>query len=169
MSGSADQRFAAPQAHVDDVTGVSGPVLAGRGTRLLAAILDGLILGGLAWALMNVPAINTLLTPKDDGFLTLNVGALLVGYPLFLVVQGWCLVQRGQTLGKMICGIRIVRTDGSPADAFRLLGLRYGVGYLTTVSVGLSSLYGLIDSLLIFRSSRQCLHDTIADTKVIKA
>ncbi|WP_211326916.1 RDD family protein [Roseateles depolymerans] len=151
------------------MTGTNDPVLADRGTRLLAAIVDGLILAALAWALTNVPVVNALLTPKDESFFALNVGALLVGYPLFLVVQGWCLVQRSQTLGKMLCGIRIVRTDGSPASAARLLGLRYGVGYLTSISFVLSSLYGIIDSLLIFRSSRQCLHDTIADTKVIKA
>lgn len=168
MSGLADQRFAAPEAHVDDVTGAAGPVLAGRGTRLLAAILDGLILGGAVWALSNVPALASLLVPKDESFLSFNWGTLLVGYPLFLLVQGWCLLQRGQTLGKMICGIRIVRTDGSKADAFRLLGLRYGVGYLTTVSTALSGIYGIIDALLIFRESRQCLHDNIADTKVIK-
>jgi uncharacterized RDD family membrane protein YckC len=30
-------------------------------------------------------------------------------------------------------------------------------------------LYGLIDSLLIFRESRRCLHDNIADTIVVKA
>ena len=29
------------------------------------------------------------------------------------------------------------------------------------------SLYALVDALLIFRSSRKCLHDTIADTIVV--
>ena len=49
-----------------------------------------------------------------------------------------------------------------------LLGLRYGVGMLMNVSAGLSMIYGLVDSLLIFRESRKCLHDSIADTRVIK-
>lgn len=168
MSGPVDQRFAAPQAFVEDVTSAPGAVLAGRGTRLLAAIVDGLLLAGLAWALAKVPSFTALLETKDVGFFGLNLITPLAGYALFLLVQGWGLVQRGQTVGKMICGIRIVRTDGTRADAFRLLGLRYGVGYLTTVNLAVSSLYGIVDSLLIFRESRQCLHDTIADTKVIK-
>jgi len=30
-------------------------------------------------------------------------------------------------------------------------------------------LLAMVDILLIFRSSRQCVHDQIADTKVVKA
>ena len=30
-------------------------------------------------------------------------------------------------------------------------------------------LYGLVDALMIFRDSRKCLHDNIADTIVVKA
>ena len=88
--------------------------------------------------------------------------------PLFLLIQAWPLVTRGQTIGKLLFKLRIVRTDGSKVDPLRMLGLRYGVGALTGVVSGVSMIYGIIDGLLIFRESRQCLHDTIADTKVIK-
>ena len=108
------------------------------------------------------------LKAAEQGMWTWNPMGLLIGIPIFLLIQGWPLVTRGQTIGKMLCKLRIVRTDGSKADAFRLLGLRYGIGSLTGVVSGFAMIYGLIDSLLIFRGSRQCLHDTIADTKVIK-
>ncbi|MBB3195322.1 RDD family protein [Roseateles terrae] len=168
MSGNTDQRFAAPEAFVEDV-GTSGGVLAGRGVRLVAALLDGVLLGGIVFGLMAAsPTISRLLSPENPSYFAVHWSGLLIGLPLFLLVQGWTLVSRGQTLAKIVFGLRIVRTDGSKVDPFRILGLRYGVGYLTAITTGTQMLYGLIDALLIFRESRQCLHDTIADTKVIK-
>ena len=49
MTTTDDQRFAPPQAHVQDIA-TGEPVLAGRGARLLAAIIDGLIAGAAVWA-----------------------------------------------------------------------------------------------------------------------
>jgi uncharacterized RDD family membrane protein YckC len=97
-----------------------------------------------------------------------NFSTPILGGLVFIVIQGWPLLTRGQTLGKMLFKLRIIRSDGSKPDAWRLLGLRYGVGFLLNVNTVLSMVYGLIDSLLIFRASRKCLHDTIADTQVIK-
>jgi uncharacterized RDD family membrane protein YckC len=171
MSTTEEQRFAPPQSHVADVT-PDVPALAGRGVRLAAAVVDGLIAGGAAVAVAMIPGVmaffdaNNITT--DPGFWTFSLSGLLVNVPLFLIIQGWPLVTRGQTLAKMLFKLRIVRTDGSPVDPVRMLGVRYGIGMLTGVYTGLAMLYGLIDSLLIFRESRQCLHDTLADTKVIQ-
>jgi uncharacterized RDD family membrane protein YckC len=171
MSVSTEDRFAPPQAVVADVAAQeSGDVLAGRGTRFVAALLDGLIL----WAIMTVflklipVAAALFMKPDNMSFTGMNLSALLVALPLFLIAQGWPLLTRAQTIGKMICRVRIVRSDGSRPDAWRLLGLRYGIGFLMNAFVLSSLIYWLIDSLLIFRQSRKCLHDTIADTKVIK-
>jgi len=166
MSDVADQRFAPPQAHVEDLA-TGEMVLAGRGVRLVAVIVDTIIGAALAWAMMMIPVMRPIMA-ADPGFWTLKPASLALSIVLFLLVQGWPLVKRGQTIGKMVCKLRIVRTDGSRSDAWHVLGLRYGVGMLTGIMVGVAMIYGLIDSLLIFRSSRKCLHDTIADTKVIK-
>ncbi|MCF8204995.1 MAG: RDD family protein [Methylotenera sp.] len=171
MTTTDDQRFAPPQAHVQDIA-TGEPVLAGRGARLLAAIIDGLIAGAAVWAAFMLPGLSSIAEAHQQaaarGFWAFNAWSLLLGVPLFLLIQGWPLLTRGQTLGKILLKMRIVRTDGSKVDPLRLFGLRYGVGILTGVMSGLSMIYGLVDSLLIFRGSRQCLHDTIADTKVIK-
>lgn len=166
MAETADQRFAPPVAHVEDVV-ASGdtPELGGRGMRLLAAIVDGLLLGGLAFVLLLLPPFQPLVRESTE---TWHFGSQIMGIVLFLLVQSIPLITRGQTIGKMICRLKIVRTDGSKASAWRLIGLRYGAGLLVNVNVTLSMIYSLIDCLLIFRESRQCLHDTIADTKVIK-
>jgi len=34
---------------------------------------------------------------------------------------------------------------------------------------GIGQIYSIVDALLIFRQSRKCLHDNIADTIVVKA
>ena len=172
MSVSTEDRFAPPQAVVADVADAqSGEVLAGRGVRFVAAIIDA----GILWALLMlaaylVPAVKEVLDARGRNFslTALNLSSLVLGLAGFLIVQAWPLVTRGQTVAKMLFKIRIVRTDGSKPDAWRLLGLRYGIGFLLNVNGVTSMIYALLDCLLIFRESRQCLHDTIADTKVIK-
>jgi len=166
-----DQRFAPPQAHVADLAS-DGVVLAERGTRLLAAVVDALVVGGLIWAAATVPPLKAMMesqaaaSAENKGSLTLL--SFVLGLVVFLLVQGWPLVTRGQTVGKMLFKLRIVRTDGTKPDAWRLLGLRYGVGMLTNLNPIVAMVYGILDCLLIFRESRKCLHDSIADTQVIK-
>lgn len=171
MSTTEEQRFAPPQAQVADIA-PDTPALAGRGARFWAALLDGVLAAAVIWGVWLIPQFEQLfpvLAKSDDaGLWVWNPAAWLVGIPVFLLIQGWPLVTRGQTIGKMLFKLRIVRNDGSRADAWRLLGVRYGVGEVLSVVSGVSIIYGLIDSLLIFRESRQCLHDTLADTKVIK-
>jgi uncharacterized RDD family membrane protein YckC len=79
------------------------------------------------------------------------------------------LVRHGQTVGKRVLGMRILRSDGTRCSPGRIIGLRYGVGFLLTVIPVVGSLYALLDALLIFRGSRKCLHDNIADTIVVNA
>lgn len=168
MSEAVDQRFAPPQAHVADLA--PGEMeLAGRGTRLLAAIVDGLIAAAIGWMVLSIPAVAAMVASQGPvGFGSLNYMSVLIGLPVFLIVQGFLLVKLGQTVGKIVFRLRIVRSDGSKPDAWRLLGLRYGIGIVLNLNAAVASIYGLIDALLIFRESRKCLHDSIADTKVIR-
>ena len=75
----------------------------------------------------------------------------------------------GQTVGKRMMGIRVVRTDGGRVAFGRFIFLRW----LPLTLLGLVPLVryfiGLVDSLLIFRASSRCLHDDIADTQVVTA
>lgn len=162
-----DERYAPPQAHVEDVADrADGPVLAGRGQRLGAVMLDGVIAAGLFWAAGFLSGWDLWLTAIGWRSYLLTG---LFGYLLFVLVNGYTLLRDGQTLGKKVVGIRITRADGSRASLARLLGARYGVGYLTVMIPMLAQAWGLVDSLMIFRQSRRCLHDVIADTIVLKA
>ena len=169
-SASEDNRFAPPQAHVEDVE-LAGPgTLAGRGIRLGATLIDALIAGVAFGLLAVVSPINVFKpTVSVSGVWILLVQNLVIGFILFLVIHGYLIATRGQTVGKMLLKIRIVRSDGSPASFGRIIGLRY----LTTSALAsipvIGSIYGLVDVLLIFRASRRCLHDQIADTIVVTA
>jgi uncharacterized RDD family membrane protein YckC len=155
--------FAPPGAEVADVA-VSGPRLAGRGNRLLAVIIDGLLQIGIMLLINWVLPLSLFDENPSFGVLVRN---MLLGFGLFLLIQGWLLVTEGQTVGKKLLGMRIVRKDGSRCTPGRIIGLRYGVGWLITAVPVVGMAYALADSLLIFRESRQCLHDNIADTIVV--
>jgi uncharacterized RDD family membrane protein YckC len=71
----------------------------------------------------------------------------------------------GQTMGKRLLEMRVVRSDGSQAPLRRIFWLRNVVNAL----LGIIPLYSIIDVLLIFGVRRQCIHDSIADTIVVRA
>lgn len=164
-----DNRYAPPQAQVEDIPPMAGGAqLAGRGARLGAALIDG----GLFLAIFGVAAAVTpwnVFRPPEEGQLAATlVTNALGGLLLFLLFNGYLLARHGQTIGKRLVGLRIVRPGGERASLMRLFGARYLVGWAVNSVPGIGALYGLIDSLLIFRESRRCLHDNIADTIVVK-
>jgi uncharacterized RDD family membrane protein YckC len=166
-----DARYAPPQSHVEDVqqTGQSQPgQLATRGKRFLAAMVDGGIAVGALWLL-------SVFTPydvwSDDGLSlwTPRIADTAIGVVLYLALHGYLLVTRGQTIGKALFKIRIARPDGSKPSIGRLLGLRESPLFLANIVPMLGQIFVLVDSLFIFRESRRCLHDQIADTVVLQA
>jgi uncharacterized RDD family membrane protein YckC len=164
---AAAQRYAPPTAEVADLAEDQYP-LAGRGRRLAGAIVDTLILLLLWWVIGKVTPLNIYSSQMANAGVLALVGYGLVGMLLFAAVNGWLLASRGQTVGKSLLGMRIVRRDGSAADLLRLVGLRYGVGALITVLPIVGMVYSLADALMIFRADRRCIHDMIADTIVVK-
>lgn len=163
-----DKRFAPPTARVDDVQD-AGQALGGRGARFGAVMIDGLIQAALIWGaiFMLFPTLKP--NAGSQGFAGVLVLQLLIGIGVFFVLQGYLLATQGQTIGKKLVGLRIVRSNGERAGFGRLIGLRYGVGFVIVMVPLIGAIYSLVDSLMIFRESRRCLHDLIADTVVVRA
>lgn len=94
----------------------------------------------------------------------------LLSLGLFVVtVRMW--LSSGQSPGKFVTGLRIVRADGSQADFEDLVIKRWGVPMAITVALsclGIQVLFTLPDSLFVFSATRQTLHDRIAGTVVIE-
>lgn len=167
-SNMGDDRFAPPQAHVADIAlPTDGLVLASCGRRLAAVLLDAVVIFFLLWLLSVVTPWNPFVS-SDAEFWRPQWTSSLQGILVFLLPNAYLLATRGQTIGKALLQMRIVRLDGSPAALGRLLGLRYGVGYVVNIIPLIGMVFAILDSLLIFRSSKRCLHDQIADTVVIK-
>lgn len=165
MNDSTSNPYAPPVAEVADVAAAGGLELASRGVRFGGALID-LVVQLLLLMLVNLVLPWSLFSEAVALSILLLNG--LIGLVLFLAVNGYLLVAHGQTVGKRLLGTRIVRPDGSRTGAGRLLGLRYSIGYILGVIPFVNVIYGLVDSLMIFRASRRCLHDVIADTIVVK-
>jgi uncharacterized RDD family membrane protein YckC len=153
--------YAPPTAVVLDVLDpAEQSVLAERGARLSAAILDSVIFMGMVY----VPLIIAFFT-NNEVMPIVGLAGALIGFTLWAWLTIRYMRSNGQSIAKKMLSIKVVRSDGSPVSLGRLIWLRNVVNWL----ISLIPLYGLIDSLFIFGDSRQCLHDKIADTIVVKA
>jgi uncharacterized RDD family membrane protein YckC len=149
-SSQADQFFAMPG--VQDEAPLAEP-----GTRLGAALVDGLLLIAGAGVLAGMGAV------VDENVAI--VGAVL-GYLAVAIFQWSMIAQTGQSPGKKWLGIRIVKLDGSQPGFVHGVVLRvWVIGIISAVL----NFVGLIDVLLIFANDRRCVHDHIAGTKVVIA
>ena len=89
---------------------------------------------------------------------------------LGLIVYNMVLLHRnGQTIGKKILGIKIVRSDGSPVALSRIIFLRWLPIAIAGRIPLIGPLIGLANPLVIFGNEKRCIHDYIADTIVITA
>ncbi len=164
--------YAAPTARIDDFHN-DQLELADRLMRLVAKIIDGLIIGAVA-AVVGIGAAITLPAMQKSGggsqetamviFVLIGGGALLA----ILIVNLVLLHRHGQTIGKRMFNMRIVRADGSHCSLPRIIFARW----LPVTVLGMIPLVGyfvsLADPLMIFRSDQRCMHDLLADTIVVK-
>jgi uncharacterized RDD family membrane protein YckC len=150
-----------------------GMELADRGTRLGAAFLDGLILGVpvvvLLWLLYSAFGHQFWVPVPGMRGILLSLGAVAVGAAVDLAVNGALLVKHGQTVGKRICKIKIIKTTGEVptlVDSYLKRRLLFSLAQQVPIAGGI---FSLVDALLIFRESHRTLHDQVAGTLVVKA
>lgn len=170
QTGITTNPYAPPQAAVRDIADRhASNTAAERGTRLGASVLDAVI----GMTMMYLPIVlAAFIASAGDRSAGVIVVAVLVGLSGFTVWSYLTYInvkRTGQSLGKKMLGIRVVRVDGSPATVGRIFWLRNVLNGLFSAVPILGTLYGLIDALFIFSESRQCLHDRLADTIVVKA
>lgn len=140
------------------------PVLASRGARFVANLVDQFavvfpwILGAVIQGVINAS------NGGDGDMVLMGLGGLVsLGMGIFQLVL---VSQNGQSLGKRMMKIRLLRTDGSPVSLGRVVFVRNLVPAFINSFCGL---FSLVDALFIFNDDRRCLHDAISDTKVVEA
>ncbi len=161
--------YAAPASDLTSAAPSNQLPIAGRGERFGAALIDGILVGAISFAIIigYVGGWASYMTQAQTPTFMLSLMSAFVGLVIYLGLNFKFLSDNGQTIGKKLVGIKIVRTDGSKLDFQRFVTHRY----LPMVGAQLIPIVGMfipfVDALLIFRSSNQCLHDQIADTIVI--
>lgn len=136
---------------------------ASRWTRFLAFFIDGVITAVIIlpiWMYTDYTQIGEI-----------NLRELAAVYVylglMFLLVHGYLLHKKGQTIGKHLMDIAIVDMEGKPLGLYKILGKRV-VPMLAFKIVAISgNLIAMMESLFIFRKNRRCLHDLIAGTQVV--
>jgi len=154
--------YAPPQAVVADVVDpAAGVELADRGTRLGAALLDGLIF----FLMVYLPFILSATLGRGASWSWIAMVVAGIGLVVWLFFTVKLLGENGQSIGKKACKIKILRKDGSDVSISRVIIGRN----LVNGVLGLIPFYAIIDPLFIFGNKRRCVHDYIADTIVVKA
>jgi uncharacterized RDD family membrane protein YckC len=133
--------------------------------RLAAAAMADALLGLIAWSLAAMWLLVAVLAfrakPLDvlEG-LILTLAILVLGVALHVIYHTVLVGGCGQTLGKMLMGIAVVRRDGAPAGYGRAL-LRCAGGGLCLLTLGLGRLF------VLFTRDRRALSDFVAGTRPI--
>jgi len=166
--------YAAPQT-MDDVAEDGDQELATRGARFVGAFIDGLtmlpVVVGVGVLYLSFE-LGTSGTFGANGIIAGLVGGVIggvLGTVWHLMLNGYLLAKRGQTLGKLAAGTKIVDAETNGLVPLMPLILKRWISMqvLSIIPI-LGGFVPLVDALLIFRGNRRCLHDDFAGTKVIK-
>lgn len=141
--------------------------LAKRGSRFLAALIDGLIGMIIAIPFWLVSGAWDFVTSGTGLPFTYSLAAGMYGFIAFTLVHFYFLNKNGQTVGKKLLNIRIISINDQLYGGSHLLFKRYLPITLASLIPIAGQFLILIDTLFIFRKDRRCIHDLIAGTKVV--
>ncbi|MEM9410785.1 MAG: RDD family protein [Planctomycetota bacterium] len=150
--------------------------LASRSTRFVSAMLDGVLVSLILFPIQFGTGFYARAQIQQVGIREQFAMAIL-GALVMLLLHGYLLYSRGQTIGKWLTGLQIVDEKSHQLLGFlRLYVLRYLwtlplvvliILIPGTVDDIMVNIVVLMDVLLIFGVSRRCLHDYIAGTTVV--
>jgi len=137
------------------------PDLAGMGSRLSAAAIDLVLLlaidVAIVWLTLRITGLSA--TPDDLRVIRPVPMAAFLLVMAFLYLTGFT-IGGGQTIGKMLLGIRVTGDDGRGVDitgaVVRALGC---IAAVTTL--------GLLFLPAVVTAERRALHDRLAGTRVV--
>jgi len=171
MSDPDVNPYQAPSAAIDETASPTTNTfderpLASRSSRLGAAILDSVAVFVPA-GVMGV-GVEMADASGGGGLAAIGIGGLgLLGV---LALNIYWLYDNGQSIGKRIVDIKILRSDQHSRASLTRILLARG---LPQAVVGIIPIIGrilqLVDVLFIFGGDRRCIHDYIADTSVVNA
>jgi len=142
--------------------------------RLGARIIDGLVLGVpfFVLALLLIPSLFK--TPSDPAnpnlgaFAALGLGFIVLSFGISACYEVGMLKYRGATLGKMACGLKVVRADGSDLGWGVCVG-RYAMWNIVTSGIPYLNFVLMLTSSIMAGTDveKRALHDRVCNTRVI--
>ena len=149
----------------DGVSLTVPPIYAGFTIRLLAWFVDAVTL--LAFTTPLLVLLEGLAPPPASlvlvivSWMAIALAGGILTAAIQMLYETLFVGCYGATPGKMACGLKIVRSDGSPLT-FRRAFARYWGKVLTGMTMGIGFLLIAIDS------QRRSVHDFICDTRVVR-
>ena len=134
---------------------------AGVGARVAAAVIDAILLlsidAGVLWLTLRIAGLQP--TLEDLAIIRPVPMSAFFLVMAFLYLVGFTL-GGGQTIGKMVTGIRVTGDDGRGVDitgaVVRALGSLLAMGTL-----------GILFVPVLFSAERRAVHDRLAGTRVV--
>jgi uncharacterized RDD family membrane protein YckC len=174
--GQSSNPYEAPKAALHVEAEAAGLPLASRWQRLGGSLLDGLMYTLTALPIFFGGSLLGIIQRNAEGnnpfrfwLAAGTTGTISLGVWLVLLAFQWTLiVKRGQTVGKIIAGTRIVKMDGSRVGFGHGVALRAILPEAIAFIPLVGFLFRLVDILFIFGAERRCVHDFIAGTKVVQ-
>jgi len=141
------------------------PPLAHRGKRLLARIIDGLLIGIPVGAILSA-AVGGYDPMRDTG--TESSISIVIAL-VYFVYEGLMLTRRGQTVGKILMKIRVAMLEDGSIPAGQPGWTRAAVYSLPEVVPCCGFIFWLVNVLWCTwdQPYHQCVHDKAARTVVV--
>ena len=151
--------------------GIVGPPpnLASRWARLGGVLIDVVTYLVIIVPIMLATGVYQQAVKGKSMTLGQQATFFVIGWVVFLILHGYLLLKRGQTIGKVVVKTKIVDLSGNIPNFGKLLVLRYFLLGLVYQIPFIGGLGALVNALFIFGQERRCLHDYIAGTRVINA
>ena len=147
---------------------VSGEmVYAGFWIRVGAKIIDVIILYALGFVVALLGGLFIASSPSSGGpfstrFIAGNIFIALLSWVIRIAYPVYFVGKYSATLGKMACGLKVVRPDGEKISYARACGRAFAEG-LSSLILGIGYIMVALDE------EKRSLHDRVCDTRVIRA
>ncbi|HEY0005018.1 MAG TPA: RDD family protein [Pyrinomonadaceae bacterium] len=147
--------------------------LASRSSRFVASLIDDVCIIAVIIVSLLLLFIASSASggqgQRDDTPFILFFVVMMLGILAIAIVQLYFLCKDGQTIGKKLLNIRIVKVETGENGGFTTNALMRGIVPNLIGSVPyIGPLFHLVDALFIFREDHRCIHDHLAGTCVIK-
>jgi uncharacterized RDD family membrane protein YckC len=140
----------------------AGTVYGGFWIRFVASLIDSTIVTVVNLIFISV-LVGGVAATSDNPSALMSAGILsyLTSLVFAVIYEGYFLVNKGATPGKMALGLRVIPVSGGPFTWGKAIG-RYFGKMVSGMTLGIGFIIAAFDA------EKRTLHDRICDTRVIK-